>query len=77
MITEEMQKSTIKAIKEAAATAGIEERAMQAKREEKPKEEINPNELVAQIKEEMENVYALDVPLKVEIDTGINWYEAK
>ena len=29
------------------------------------------------IKEEMENVYALDVPLKVEIDTGINWYEAK
>ncbi len=29
------------------------------------------------IKEEMENVYKLDVPLKVEIDTGINWYEAK
>ena len=29
------------------------------------------------IKEEMENVYRLDVPLKVEIDTGINWYEAK
>lgn len=54
MITEEMQKSIIKAIKEAAATAGIEKRAMQAKREEKPKEEINPNELVAQIKEEME-----------------------
>ena len=54
MITEEMQESTIKAIKEAAATAGIEERAMQAKKEEKPKEEINPNELVAQIKEEME-----------------------
>ena len=29
------------------------------------------------IKEEMENVYKLDVPLKVEIDTGTNWYEAK
>lgn len=29
------------------------------------------------IKEEMENVYKLHVPLKVEIDTGINWYEAK
>lgn len=29
------------------------------------------------IKEEMENVYKLDVPLKVEIDTGINWYETK
>lgn len=29
------------------------------------------------IQEEMENVYNLDVPLKVEIDTGINWYEAK
>lgn len=29
------------------------------------------------IKEEMENVYKLSVPLKVEIDTGINWYEAK
>ena len=29
------------------------------------------------VKEEMENVYKLDVTLKVEIDTGINWYEAK
>ena len=29
------------------------------------------------VKEEMENVYKLNVPLKVEIDTGINWYEAK
>lgn len=29
------------------------------------------------VKEEMENVYKLDVPLKVEIDTGTNWYEAK
>ncbi|MDE6285330.1 MAG: DNA polymerase I, partial [Bacilli bacterium] len=31
----------------------------------------------AVIKEEMENVYQLEVPLKVEIDAGINWYEAK
>ena len=29
------------------------------------------------IKEEMENVISLNVPLKVEIDTGINWYETK
>ena len=29
------------------------------------------------IKEEMEGVYPLDVPLKVEINTGANWYEAK
>ncbi len=29
------------------------------------------------VKEEMENVYKLNVPLKVEIDTGNNWYEAK
>ena len=29
------------------------------------------------IKEEMENACKLQVPLKVEIDTGINWYEAK
>ncbi len=29
------------------------------------------------IKEEMEQVFKLDVPLCVEIDTGINWYEAK
>lgn len=29
------------------------------------------------VKEEMENVYKLSVPLKVEIDTGTNWYEAK
>lgn len=29
------------------------------------------------VKEEMENVYKLNVPLKVEIDTGTNWYEAK
>ena len=29
------------------------------------------------VKEEMENVYELASPLKVEINTGINWYEAK
>lgn len=29
------------------------------------------------VKEEMEGVYKLDAPLKVEIDTGKNWYEAK
>ncbi len=29
------------------------------------------------VKEEMENVFPLRVPLKVEIDTGINWYDAK
>lgn len=29
------------------------------------------------IKEEMENACKLEAPLKVEIDTGINWYEAK
>lgn len=29
------------------------------------------------VKEEMENVFELKVPLKVEIDSGINWYEAK
>lgn len=29
------------------------------------------------IKEKMENIYKLDVPLKVEISSGNNWYEAK
>ena len=29
------------------------------------------------VKEEMEQVCKLEVPLKVEIDTGTNWYEAK
>ena len=39
------------------------------------KEEL---ELVSKIvKEEMENVYKLNVPLKVEVNYGINWYEAK
>jgi DNA polymerase-1 len=28
------------------------------------------------IKEEMENAYALNVPLDVEMDTGVNWLEA-
>ncbi len=35
------------------------------------------DKIKAIIKEEMEQVYNLSVPLKVEIDTGINWYEAK
>ena len=29
------------------------------------------------IKNKMENVYSFEVPLKVEIETGTNWYEAK
>lgn len=29
------------------------------------------------VKEEMENACQLKVPLKVEVDTGVNWYEAK
>ena len=29
------------------------------------------------ITDTMENIYKLSVPLKVEIDTGTNWYEAK
>ena len=29
------------------------------------------------VKEKMENVYELSVPLKVDIETGINWYDAK
>lgn len=29
------------------------------------------------VKEEMESAWKLEAPLKVEIDTGINWYEAK
>ena len=36
------------------------------------------DEIIVDVKgEELENVHKLDVPLKVEIDTGINWYEAK
>ncbi len=29
------------------------------------------------VKEEMENVFPLRVPLKVEMDTGVNWYDTK
>jgi len=29
------------------------------------------------VKDKMENVYKLSVPLKVEIETGVNWYDAK
>ena len=25
----------------------------------------------------MDNAYKLDVPLKVDIETGVNWYDAK
>ncbi len=39
------------------------------------KEELDQVQKI--IKEEMENVYPLDVPLKVEIGIGSNWYEAK
>lgn len=39
------------------------------------KEELDKIKII--VKEEMENVYKLSVPLKVEIDTGTNWYEAK
>lgn len=39
------------------------------------------NEELEQVKEivgrEMENAFILNVPLKVEMDTGINWYETK
>lgn len=34
-------------------------------------------ELEKIVKEEMEDAYKLDVPLKVDIETGDNWYEAK
>lgn len=34
-------------------------------------------ELKEIVKEKMENAYKLDVPLKVDIETGDNWYEAK
>ena len=29
------------------------------------------------VKECMNNAYKLDVPLKVDIETGVNWYDAK
>lgn len=40
-----------------------------------PKEEIEEVSLI--VKDIMENTYKLDVPLEVDIETGINWYEAK
>ena len=40
-----------------------------------PTEEID--EVCVIIKDKMENAYKLSVPLKVDIETGINWYEAK
>jgi len=39
------------------------------------KEELNKLKVI--IKDAMENIVKLSVPLKVEISTGINWYEAK
>ncbi|MCG6880245.1 MAG: DNA polymerase I [Deltaproteobacteria bacterium] len=41
---------------------------------EVPEEEVD--ELVSMIREEMEGVYPLRVPLKVDIGTGLNWDEA-
>lgn len=40
-----------------------------------PNEEIE--EVKGLVKDIMENTYKLDVPLEVDIETGINWYEAK
>ena len=40
----------------------------------KKEEEEKLKELVKNV---MENCYKLNVPLKVEINTGINWYDAK
>ena len=34
------------------------------------------NELKTLIKSEMENAFKLEVPLDVEVDTGLNWLEA-
>ena len=41
---------------------------------EAPKEEVD--RLIPMIKEEMEGVYPLRVPLKVDINQGLNWDEA-
>jgi DNA polymerase-1 len=35
------------------------------------------DELEALVKKRMENVFSLDVPLKVHLGWGINWAEAK
>ena len=40
-----------------------------------PKEELN--EVLKILKDKMENVYKLKVPLKVDMNYGNNWYEAK
>ncbi|MFD0677969.1 MULTISPECIES: DNA polymerase I [unclassified Paenibacillus] len=42
---------------------------------EVPKEEIEI--MKATVKDVMENALSLDVPLKADVDTGSNWYEAK
>ena len=41
--------------------------------------EVHKNELEKMkslIKNEMENVYQLGIPLKVDMDVGLNWFEA-
>ena len=40
-----------------------------------PKNELD--EVIKIVKDKMENVYKLRVPLKVDINYGNNWYEAK
>ena len=35
------------------------------------------NQVTEIVKEIMENTYKLDVPLKVDINFGLDWYEAK
>ena len=40
-----------------------------------PKDE--QDEVVSIVKDKMENVCKLSVPLKVDIEIGKNWYEAK
>lgn len=35
------------------------------------------DEVKSVVREIMENTFRLDVPLKVDIETGLNWYEAK
>ena len=39
------------------------------------KEELD--KIIKIVKESMENIYKLEVPLKVDINYGHNWYEAK
>ena len=40
-----------------------------------PEDELN--EIIKLINDKMKNIYKLSVPLKVEINYGKNWYEAK